>query len=166
MKNKFLVFLSVILIFVFGISLNAKAVVTNKYDMQNSVEKLNQLADFDFISLINKSELIGYRLNNFEMLSGEYKRTVIATKDNIVQNINKIDIIENSTDFSDSEKEMQSKQIYNSTDFLLADLNTKTITYLMSLARFMPSITYQRYMKKFQDYYNELNITDNDLILK
>ena len=163
MNKKLLSFLFLICIFLFCTVLNCQAFISDKSDLQNSVDKLNQLANFDCISLINKNELIGYRLNSFEMLTSEYQRNVIAARDNIVQGLNKIDIIENSTDFSDSEKEMQVRQIYNNADYILSDLNSKTINYIMSLSNSMPTITYQRYQKKFQEYYNNLNLTNNEL---
>ncbi len=166
MIKKLVAVLSFIIMFLVCTTINAQAFTTDKYDIQETVNKLNELVNFDCISLINRNELIGYRLSNFEMYTGEYKRNIIAARDNIIQGLNKVDLIENSTDFSDSEKEMQLRQIYNNTDYAISDVNSKTISYLMSLSKCMPTLTYQRFLHKFQDYYNDLNITDSKLLQK
>ena len=147
-------------------ALNVNAAITSKYDLQNTVNKLDNLANFDCLSLINRNELIGNRLNGFIMRTSEYQRMVITTKDSIIEGLSRIDFIENSGDYSDSEKAMQLREVYNNANYALSDLNSKTINYIMSMANYMPSLTYQKYIVKFQNYYNSLNLTDNDLLIK
>ena len=166
MKRKLVVILSFVFMFFLFASLNVQALITNKYDLQNSADKLEQLCSYDYLSFVNKSELVGYRLSNFEMITSEYQRNIVSARDSIIKDLNRIDIVENSSDFSDSEKQMQLRQIYNNSDYILSDVNSKTISYLISLSKCLPTITYQKYKTKFQDFYNELNISGDTILVK
>lgn len=163
MKKKLLSVLSFILMFLFASLLSAQAIVTSQNDMKVTVDKLNNLARTDFISFVNKNELVGYRLNSYQMATESYRRNVYDAIERFNTGIDKIDLVNNSTDFSDTEKEMQINQILHEGDMTISDLNSKTISYLISLKGFMPSVTYQRYLKKFQTYYNSLNLINNKL---
>ena len=83
----------------------------------------------------------------------EYQRSAQFHADNLNSLSGKIDVVKNSIDFSDTEKEMQAKQIFQEADAALSDLNSTTITY-------------QRYVKRFLNYYNDLHLTDVDLRVK
>ena len=102
MKRKIFNIIFCVFMFIFGSYMSAMAVVSSQYDIQQAVNKLNELSSYNCISLINKNELIGYKLDNFNMLTDEYQKSVIAARDSIVQGLNKIELIQNSTDFSDS----------------------------------------------------------------
>ncbi len=144
----------------------ANAKIDSQRDLKIAADKVNKLADYNLGSLVYKSELIGYRLENFNMRSMEYQRSAQFHADNLNSLSRKIDVVRNSIDFSDTEKEMQAKQIFQEADAALSDLNSKTISYLIGLRDLMPTITYQRYVKRFLDYYNDLNLTDVDLRVK
>ncbi|HIS88135.1 TPA: hypothetical protein IAA87_01740, partial [Candidatus Avigastranaerophilus faecigallinarum] len=72
----------------------------------------------------------------------------------------------NSSDFSDSDKAIQINKLYQDADAALYNFDSQTLNYLFSLRSIMPSISYQRYTKKFQEFYNGIGLTDNKLIVK
>ena len=93
------------------------------------------------------------------MQTMQYQTDIANTAGIFKEKLNKIEIIQNSTDYSDTEKQMQLNNIYQEINSLLNSVDTKTINYINNLGTFMPSITYQRYYKSFIEYYNELGIT-------
>ena len=145
--------------------LNVNAAVESKYDVLEKLNLVNELARNDFSSFVNKSELIGYRLNSFEMSTHYYVNNVYATADKLTGFVNQIKIIESSSEMSDTQKLMQYNKIYRDTEAALTDLDANTINYLMNLKWQMPSISYLNYSKKMLDYYNSLNLTDNQLTI-
>ena len=142
---------------------NISFAIASNSEMQYAVTQLHQLSSFDFSSFVNKNELIGYRLDMFNMATLQYKRNVDVAKEKIFSGLNKIDIINNSSDYSDTDKEIQIRQIYQEADMALSDVNSETINYLINLRRNMPTLTYQHYVKKFQNYYNSLAIGSSNL---
>ncbi len=165
MKNK-LAYLLVFLCFcIFGNIMQANAYVSSEYDIQQKVQQVRALSKFDFLSLVNKNELIGFRLDNFKMTSQYYSNNVALSADNLSNILNQINLVKNSSDYSDTEKNMQLNKLYQDANNALYDIDTKTISYLIEVRRGMPSITYQRYLKKFQDYYNSLGLTESTIIL-
>ena len=145
---------------------SAQAIIYSEYDIEVAIEKMNQLASENLLDFVNKNELIGYRYDNVNMSTIQYQTNVKAAADALVNMRNRIDIVRNSADFSDSEKNMQISQIYQQADASLSDISSKTVWYLIELRRSMPTITYQRYVTKFQDYYNDLNINNSPISIK
>ena len=139
--------------------INSAFAVYSPYEVEESIAKLEQLAQDDFFSMINKSELIGVRYDTFNMQTMQYQTDIANTAGIFKEKLNKIEIIQNSTDYSDTEKQMQLNNIYQEINSLLNSVDTKTINYINNLGTFMPSITYQRYYKSFIKYYNDLGIT-------
>lgn len=164
--KKILGLLFTLILLFFSTAIDANAQIKSKNDLQNVAKKVCDLSDYNLISLVYKNELIGYRLENFNMRSMEYQRIAQFHADNLKSLKARYDVVQNSIDFSDTEKEMQSKQIFQEADASLSDLNSKTISYLIGLRDLMPTITYQRYVKRFLNYYNDLNLTDVDLRVK
>lgn len=165
MKSKFLKVLFLLLAFFFC-HLNASAVISSEADMMRKINQLKTLSQYDYLSLVNKNELIGYRLDSFNMASSQYKNSTKLVIDNFNSILFQIDTVRNSSDFSDSDKQIQINKLYQDADSALYNLDSQTINYLFSLRTFMPPITYQRYVKKFQSFYNEFQLTNNEISIK
>ncbi len=165
MKNKFLkIFFLIFSLFAFV--LNASAIVSSEADINRKIVQLKKLSQYDYNSIVNKNELIGYRLNNFNMATAQYKNSANLVVDNFNNIIFQINTIKNSSDFSDSDKAIQINKLYQDADAALYNFDSQTLNYLFSLRSIMPSISYQRYTKKFQEFYNGIGLTDNKLIVK
>ena len=164
--KKILSLLSILCIVFFSAISSVEAVVYSEYDIDVAIQKMNELASRDLLSFVNRNELIGFRLENVNMATMQYQTTVKATADSLVNMRNRIDIVKNSADFSDSEKNMQINQIYQEADASISDTTSKTVMYLIELRNSMPTITYQRYVKKFQEYYNQLNLGNYQVDVK
>ena len=158
MKKKLFGIFTLIFLLFFSCVSGAFAYVNSKSDMNNVVKKLDQLYDFDCSTFINKGELVGIKLESFNFLTATYKRQVSLTRETIVNSMNKIDIVQNSEDFSDTDKEMQINQLYKDCNSAIADLHNKTMNYLVDLRAELPTITYDRYKVKFANYFNSLQI--------
>ena len=164
--KKILNLLSILCIVFFSAISTVEAVVYSEYDIDVAIQKMNELASRDLLSFVNRNELIGFRLENVNMATMQYQTTVKATADSLVNMRNRIDIVKNSADFSDSEKNMQINQIYQEADASISNTTSKTVMYLIELRNSMPTITYQRYVKKFQEYYNQLNLGNYQVDVK
>lgn len=164
--KKILNLLSILCIVFFSAISSVEAVVYSEYDIDVAIQKMNELASQDLLSFVNRNELIGFRLENVNMATMQYQTTVKATADSLVNMRNRIDIVKNSADFSDSEKNMQINQIYQEADASISNTTSKTVMYLIELRNSMPTITYQRYVKKFQEYYNQLNLGNYQVDVK
>ncbi len=165
MKNKFLKILFLFTIF-FVFCLNANAIISSESDIINKINQLQVISDYDYISMVNKNELIGYRLDSFNMASSQYKNSARQVIDNFKNLLFQMDTIKNSSDFSDSDKDVQIKKLYQEADSALYTLDSQTLNYLFSIRDFMPPITYQRYVKKFQAFYNDFHFTDGQISVK
>ncbi len=142
---------------------SANAYINSESDIQYKINQIYSLCQTDFFQFINKSELIGYRLSNFEMQSQQYKNTANATAQRLNGIITQINLVKNSSDFTDSEKTMQINKLYQDAETILIDLNNSTVNYIFNVRMPLPSISYQRYSKKFIDYYNSFHFTDSQL---
>ncbi len=165
MKNKFLKILFLFTAF-FSFCLSANALISSEADILNKINQLQVISDYDYISMVNKNELIGYRLDSFNMASYQYKNSAKQVIDNFKNLLFQMDTIKNSSDFSDSDKDVQIKKLYQEADSALYTLDSQTLNYLFSLRDFMPPITYQRYVKKFQAFYNDFHLTDGQISVK
>lgn len=160
MKSKFIKFLLLAALF-FTSLLPANALILNDYDLNQGIAKLQRLFDHDYMTMINKSELIGYRLGNYNMLTSQYKNNAFLAIEECKKNLKQIQLVRNSSEYSDTEKQMQINILYQDCDRILYDIDNKTSTYLYSCRQNMPTITYQRYVKRFLEYYNSLHLTNN-----
>ena len=146
---------------IFSLTINsAFALVFNQDDALETIDKLDTIASTDLFSMVNKSELIGIRYENYKMLTNQYQSEVLGTANLLRDKLNKINIILNSADYSDTEKQMQSNALYQEINLALNTIDTRTMNYIFALRDYMPTITYQRYNKKFSDFYNSFGITD------
>ncbi len=135
---------------------SAFALIRSEGDINQAVYKLNQIQNQDFVSFINKSELVGNRLGEFKMVSEQYKTSAAAASDTLKGILSQIETVTRSSDIASSDKEMQIRTLYSEANTVLLDMDNKTITYISSLGSIMPSITYERFIKKYTTYYNNL----------
>ena len=147
-------------------ALNAFASINSVSDIESKISKLNQLNNYNFINLVNKTDLIGERLQSFDMLSSQYKNEVFLASENLKNIINQINLIKGADNISDSEKTLQISKLYQDTQTILYNIDSKTVQYLYGLRTFMPTITYQKYSVSFSNFYNGLNISDKKIISK
>ena len=162
MRNKFLGLIALVCLVFFSVVNVANALIYSQQDVYYSISKLRKLATEDMISMINKTEIIGYRYDNFKIVTMQYQRNVAAAADNLQNIASRIELIENSTDYSDTEKDMQVQKLYQEADATISKVHTVTIDYVIGLNQ-LPSITYQKFVKKFQAFYNDLGLTDSDI---
>lgn len=165
MKNKILSLLLLCFTF-FTFVLSACSAIFSTGEILAKQTKLKTLAAFDYSSFVNKHELVGYRLSSFNMASSQHKNSAMIASDTLSNLVEQINYIENSADYSDSEKQVQIYKLYQEADSVLYDLDSKTINYLFSLRDIMPSLTYDRFVKKFQDYYNSMQLTNAPISVK
>ncbi|MBQ3640458.1 hypothetical protein II906_00765 [bacterium] len=133
--------------------------VSNDRDIQDAVAKLNGIVSMNPYSLFNKSELIGYRRDQFEMSTNHYKARVAAARDRISNLRSQLKSIKNDNSINEEEKSTKLDGSLQEINGYLAEVDSLTFAYLNEIRWFMPSLTYQRYYKKFQNYYSYLNIT-------
>ena len=139
------------------------AAIYSDSDIYLATRKLRDVSLKDMMSFVNKTDLVGNRASNFNMQTMQYQRTVSSAVDSLQSITNRIDIVRNSMDYSDSEKDMKTRELYQEADAVLSNIHGETINYLMGLNRTMPTITHQRFVKRFQEYYNGLNIGSSQI---
>lgn len=166
MKVKIFSFIFSLFIALFAFCQSANAMVSSDSDIHNKMNKLNVIINTDFISFINKTELIGNRLTHFEMATAQYKNHARMSRDNLQGMLEQTGKIKSSLDMTEADKNMQVSMIYQNATNMLFNMDIATTNYLASLKYVMPSITYSRFIKKYQDFYNGLNLTDSDVELK
>ncbi len=145
--------------------LSAQALITSDAEAMEKVESIQALASFDFYSLFNKSELIGYNLTSYNVTTSQYKQNAMATIELIRSSLSQIQLVRNSMDMTDEDKNIQINKLYQDIDGSLYALDSQTLNYIYSLRSIMPTITYQRFVKKFEEYYNSLQLTNNSMSL-
>lgn len=155
--------LTVLLTLIF--SLSSFATINSVSDINSKIRKLNKIVNYDYINMITKSELIGDRLQEFNMSTSQYKNEVKLVSKSLKNITNQIKLIEDVKDIPDSEKLIQTSKLYQDAETLLYTVDSKTTQYIFSVRSFMPTITYQRYSKKFLNFYNSLDISDSNLSL-
>lgn len=165
MKTKLLSLLLLCFTF-FVFVLSSDAAIRSTGEIYAKKAKLQTLSSYDFMSFVNKNELIGYRFGEFNMASSQYKNSVSMAIDSLNSIIDQIKYIENSADYSNSDKQVQISRLYQDADSVLYDLDSKTITYLTSVRDFMPTLTYSRFVKKFQTFYNQMQFTTTQILIK
>ncbi len=158
MKLKLFAFLIILPLLVIS-AIPSWAVITSPYQVKSKAVQIQGLVDYNLLSFVNKSELVGYRLNTFQMNTQYYLNSVNSVKDTLYGLDSQINIIQNSSEMSDTEKDMQIKKLMSDADLALSELDSKTVNYILGLKNNMPSVTYQNYARKFIKYYNSLNLS-------
>ncbi|MBQ8887794.1 MAG: hypothetical protein IJY61_08855 [Candidatus Gastranaerophilales bacterium] len=163
MERKFFSCLFAIALVLFAFAQNVNATIYSEADIYQKINQLNTLIDQDFVEFVNKSDLVGYRLDSFKMSSANYKNVARMTVEKLRKMLEQINSINQSSEFSDSDKSMQIARIYQEATTDLYNMDTQTINFMIGLNQFMPTITYSRFVKKYQEFYNGLDITNTDL---
>jgi hypothetical protein len=144
----------------------AKATISSEYDVQAKISQVQQLANYNYDQLVNKTDLIGYRRANFNMYIAQYKTTANMTTEQLRTITSQIQVLNNTSEMSDSDKRMQKNNLFMDADKILYNLDNQTVNFLASCKSTMPTITYQKFVKHFLEYYNSLQITNNTLSFK
>lgn len=156
------ILLTAVLMFSFAIS--ALAAMSSIRDIEVKVNGLNQLSSFNINSFVNKSDMIGDRLQNFNLATAQYQNSVIMTKESLKAILNQIQFIQNAKDITSVERATQLNRLYQDAEAALYDVDSKTLQYLYSVKPLMPTVTYQKFNKRFKAYYQDLNISNSNII--
>lgn len=161
--KKFLTVLTLTALLSFFLAVNSFAAIESTADINSKITTLSQLASADLEGLVSKSELIGDRLDTFNMLTAQYQNEVNVSQERMRSIIKQIEVLRVDQNIPESEKNVQITKSYQEVTTMLYNLDSKTIQYLYSIKRIMPTISYQKYARKFKEYYNSLDITNNEL---
>ena len=163
MKRKFFSCLFSLILALFTFAPNVNATIRSEYEIHDKIGQLNVIIQKDFLEFVNKSDLVGYRLDAFRMSSSNYKNVARMIVDKLNKMLEQINNINMSSEFSDSDKAMQISRIYQEATTDLYNMDSQTVNFMIGLNQVMPTITYSRFVKKYQTFYNDLNITNTDL---
>ena len=144
--------------FIFFLGMNANATVTTIDELSVEIDKVQQLADTDFGSFYNRSEMIGRTLSNFNFAASDYRLFNKRVLDNLTKINEMLQKLEESDEYSDSEKERLQSELYQKANDGLNGISGETSNFVNKIGGFMPSITYMRFRQDFIDYYNGLAI--------
>lgn len=151
--------------FMFASLMQVNALVQSDYEALGKSQQISSIVNYDFFNFFNKSELIGYSLTNYNVATSQYKQFAAYTSSQIQSSVNQISLVKNNTDLTDDDKTIQINKLYQDIDAALYALDSQTLNYIFSLRNIMPNLTFQRFIKKFEEYYNSLNITENEIML-
>ena len=140
---------------------SANAIINNDAELLSKIDTLNTLRYCDHMSFINKSELIGFRLYDFNMRATNHRHNTELARNELTNILNQVNLVRNSSEFSNSDKTMQISKLYQDADRALYDLDNKTREFLYDVRMTMPTLTYRKFVKGFREYYNSLHVTDN-----
>ena len=166
MRTKLFSFIFALFLALFSFAPSASALVYSDADIYQKINQLQIIMQTDYISFINKAEVVGYRLSSFEMQTMNYKNQARMNIENLNNILTQINEIRNSMELSESDKNMQISRLYQQSANLLFGMDNMTMNYLLSLNTILPSITYNRFINRFQEFYNELNLTNADVKVK
>ena len=150
----------------FSFAVNAFAAIETIEEINNKIDGLNQISELNFNKFVNKSDLIGDRLQNFNMATAQYQNTAYVSQETLKSIISQIEVLNSSSDISETERIMQINKLYQEADATLYSMDSKTIQYLYSIRSLMPTVTYQKFSKKFKEFYNDLNISNSKFMSK
>lgn len=166
MKTKLFSFIFTLFLTLFSFVQSANALVYSEADIYQKINQLNVIMNTDYISFINKADLVGYRLSTFEMQTANYKNQARMNIENLNNILVQINDVRNSLELSQTDKNMQINRLYQQSANLLFGMDNMTMNYLLSLNTVMPTITYNRFVNRFQEFYNALNLTNADVEIK
>ena len=160
MKKLWVLLFAFIIMSVFSCSFAGE--INSVADAKDKEAKMLQLYNTDFDSFINKSELIGDRYYSFKMATQSYKKSAQISAETLASYLSHIDMIQNSPDYTDSDKDAQIKRIFMQMDTSIYDFDSSTLNFVMQLRYSMPSMSYAKFVRKFKDYYNSLGLTSEE----
>lgn len=165
MKNRILTLIFAVVFSLFSFALYADAQIRTDSDIFYKRNQLQVIVNQDFMSFINKNEMIGSRKDSFNIDTQFYKNYVYGLIEKINKSTQQMEIIRSSQELSDTDKMMQINNIYQDIDYSMYDLDSKTINYLLNCKKSMPTLTFQTFAKKFQDFYNNFKFTNNRIYI-
>ena len=166
MKIKLFGFIFALFLAMFSFVQSASALIYSEADIYQKMDKLKVIMNTDYISFINKADLVGYRLSSFDMQTMNYKNQARMNIENLNNILSQIKDIRYSMELSETDKNMQISKLHQQAANLLFGMDNMTMNYLLSLNTIMPTITYDRFVNRFQEFYNELNLTNADVKVK
>ena len=166
MKIKLFGLIFALFLAMFSFVQSASALIYSESDIYQKIDKLKVIMNTDYISFINKADLVGYRLSSFDMQTMNYKNQARMNIENLNNILSQIKDIRYSMELSETDKNMQISKLYQQAANLLFGMDNMTMNYLLSLNTIMPTITYDRFVNRFQEFYNELNLTNADVKVK
>lgn len=166
MKNKFFGLVFAVVFALFTFVQGAFAMIYSDSDIYQKINQLNTISNTDFISFINKADMVGYRLAGFDMTTSNYKNYIRMTIEQLNNLVSQIQETRSSVELSDTDKNLQISKMYQDATNLMFNVDNQTMNYLISLNQIMPTITYSRFLKSYQDFYNSLNITNSKIKIK
>ena len=152
-----------ICLLVFALPLTANAAVRSEGDAITKMNKVQTIVDYDFYSFFNKSELIGNNLTNYNISTSQYKQAARSTKELINSSLSQAKMLRDSIDLTTEDRDLKMRKIYQDID--AASLDSQTLSYIFAMRNIMPTITYQRFVKRFEAFYNSLGLTENQMTL-
>ena len=157
LKKLFLIPLMTILM-LFNSILSAEAYINSQEELHNSILKLYELRNFDSLSLINKNELIGERLANFNEARFTYNSALEASLHQLLLYEDELYELYKSEDANQQFIDIQVQRIYHDANSVVANVNNQAGDFLKNIRHIMPTVTYQKFRKKFYDYYQSVEL--------
>ena len=74
-------------------------------------------------------------------------------------------MLRDSIDLTTEDRDLKIRKIYQDIDAALYSLDSQTLSYIFAMRNIMPTITYQRFVKRFEAFYNSLGLTENQMTL-
>lgn len=143
---------------VFSLNSLAFASINDVEELETEINKIESLNNTSFNTFFNKSEVIGTALSNFNIKTSEFKLQNKRTLDGLKKIKENINSIENSDEFSDSDKEVKITELIQKANEEINQTGDYATNYLAKIRFTLPTLTYQRFEKEFIDYYNSLDI--------
>lgn len=142
----------------FGFSLKAEAYIQNVNDIQMTIQKLDDLRSTNISSFINRGEIIGNRLDDFNMIYNTYISYISAAIAQLDELKNDIYKFENMQGIEEQERFAQISKLYQTANTVVQNVHLQTNSFVYNASKPMPTITYDRFKKKFLSYYASLGI--------
>lgn len=158
MKNKLFLIPVIAIMMLFGMVLKADAYIQNEYDIQVTMQKLEDLRNTDISSFVNRGEIIGTRLDDFNMIYSTYTSYLSAAIAQLGEIKNEIQKFNNMQGIQEQERFAQISKLYQTANTVVQNVNLQTNSFVYNSSKPMPTITYDRFKKKFMAYYFSLGI--------
>ena len=158
MLKRFFLIPIISLLMLFTCISSAQAYINSQQDLHNAILKIYDLRNFDSMKFISKSELIGERLTDFNEARYVYNSTLESGMYQLMQFEEEINRLNNSTNMDQRAIDTQIQRIYNNANAVVSNINSQAGMYIQRIRYSMPTMTYQKYRKKFYEYYESVNL--------
>lgn len=130
----------------------AFAAISSINDIDAKIMALNKVVNVDFGTMYSKSQLIGNTTENFARYSEAYRRSAqmaVVKLQNIKEELKTLN--------PDTDKSKIAGLYMDATNTVY-DFDFKTNTFIKDLEYILPSLTYQKFAKNYNNFYNTLNL--------